>query len=117
MPLHKILTPLCAALVFSVPVFSAVAQTAAGDNVLLQMQEAARKGDKARLAALLPQTAGHPLEPWAAYWELKARLETLLAAAADGVGEDVAFLDRWGFDLDQRAAIAQALHSVAEPEA
>ena len=58
MPLHKILTPLCAALVFSVPVFSAVAQTAAGDNVLLQMQEAARKGDKARLAALLPPTAG-----------------------------------------------------------
>ncbi|WP_042417958.1 lytic transglycosylase domain-containing protein [Comamonas aquatica] len=89
MPLHKILTPLCAALVFSVPVFSAVAQTAAGDNVLLQMQEAARKGDKARLAALLPQTAGHPLEPWAAYWELKARLETSNQAEVD------AFLQRW----------------------
>ncbi|MFO0040161.1 MAG: hypothetical protein ACK522_14635 [Synechococcaceae cyanobacterium] len=53
------------------------------------------------------------LEPQA----VKARLETLLAAAADGVGEDVAFLDRWGYDLDQRAAIAQAVHSVAEPAA
>jgi hypothetical protein len=53
------------------------------------------------------------LEPQA----VKARLETLLAAAADGVGEDVAFLDRWGYDLEQRAAIAQAVHSVAEPAA
>ena len=53
------------------------------------------------------------LEPQA----VKARLETLLAAAADGVGEDVAFLDRWGYDLEQRAAIAQAVQSVAEPAA
>ena len=53
------------------------------------MQEAARKGDQARLTALLPQTAGHPLEPWAAYWELKARLETATPAEVE------AFLQRW----------------------
>ena len=88
MQLHKILTPLCAAALLSVPVSWATAQTA-GDNVLLQMQEAARKGDKARLSALLPQTAGHPLEPWAAYWELKARLNTA------GPSEIDAFLQRW----------------------
>lgn len=85
---HKILTPLCAAVLLSAPVSWATAQTA-GDNVLLQMQEAARKGDKARLAALLPQTAGHPLEPWAAYWELKSRLNTA------GPSEVEAFLQRW----------------------
>ena len=85
---HQILTPLCAAALLSVPVSWAFAQTA-GDNVLLQMQEAARKGDKARLTALLPQAAGHPLEPWAAYWELKARLGTAQAAEID------AFLQRW----------------------
>jgi soluble lytic murein transglycosylase len=45
------------------------------DDVLLQMKQAAQRGDKARLAALLPQARGHALEPWAAYWELKARLQ------------------------------------------
>lgn len=46
------------------------------DDVLLQMQQAFRQGDKARLAQLLPQAQGHILEPWAAYWELRARLDT-----------------------------------------
>jgi soluble lytic murein transglycosylase len=41
------------------------------------MQEASRRGDRARLTALLPQARGHALEPWAAYWELKARLDTV----------------------------------------
>ena len=44
------------------------------DDVILQMKQAAQRGDKARLTALLPQASGHVLEPWAAYWELKARL-------------------------------------------
>ena len=88
MQVHKILTPLCAAALLIVPASWAQAQNA-GDNVLLQMQEATRKGDKARLTALLPQAAGHPLEPWAAYWELKARLSTAEQAEVD------AFLQRW----------------------
>lgn len=46
------------------------------DGVLIDMQAAFRRGDKARLTALLPQAMGHALEPWAAYWELKARLDT-----------------------------------------
>lgn len=45
------------------------------DDVLLQMKQAAQRGDKARLTALLPQARGHALESWAAYWELKARLQ------------------------------------------
>ncbi len=89
MQLHKILTSLCAAAIFGGVVSSASAQTAPGDKVLLQMQEAARKGDKSRLTALLPQAAGHPLEPWAAYWELKARLPEATQAEVD------AFLQRW----------------------
>jgi soluble lytic murein transglycosylase len=44
------------------------------DDVLVQMKQAFQRGDKARLSALLPQARGHALEPWAAYWELKARL-------------------------------------------
>jgi hypothetical protein len=49
------------------------------------------------------------LEPGA----VKERLETLLEAT-DGRGEDVAFLDRWGYDAEQRAAIAEAVLAVAE---
>jgi hypothetical protein len=44
---------------------------------------------------------------------VKQRLETLLAATA-GSGEDGAFLDRWGYDADQRSAIAAAVLAVAE---
>lgn len=50
-----------------------LAQTT-GDNLIVEMNKAFKRGDKARLAQLLPQARGHALEPWAAYWELKARL-------------------------------------------
>lgn len=44
---------------------------------------------------------------------VKGRLETLLEATG-GTGDDVAFLDRWGYDAAQRAAIAAAVEAVAE---
>ena len=47
---------------------------AAGDSVLHDMSQAFRRGDRKALAQLLPQAKGHPLEPWAAYWEMKNRL-------------------------------------------
>ncbi|HEX2545885.1 MAG TPA: hypothetical protein VHL79_13455, partial [Ramlibacter sp.] len=46
------------------------------DEVLLEMHQAFRQANKPRLAQLLPQAQGHALEPWAAYWELRARLDT-----------------------------------------
>ena len=49
------------------------------------------------------------LEPVA----VKERLEILLAATA-GQGDDVAFLERWGYDAEQRQAIAEAVLAVAE---
>ncbi len=45
------------------------------DAVISDMAQAFKRGDRKRLSALLPQAKGHPLEPWAAYWELKARLD------------------------------------------
>ena len=48
----------------------------AGDNTVLEMSRAFRRNDGAALAALLPQVGNHTLAPWAAYWELKNRLET-----------------------------------------
>jgi soluble lytic murein transglycosylase len=47
-----------------------------GDDVIVEMSQAYRQGNKAGLSQLLPLTRGHVLEPWAAYWELKSRLDT-----------------------------------------
>ncbi|MBP8161013.1 MAG: lytic transglycosylase domain-containing protein [Ottowia sp.] len=52
-----------------------MAAAAPSDSVILDMRDAFRRADKARLANLLPLARGHALEPWAAYWALKARLE------------------------------------------
>ncbi len=53
----------------------AMAQTTAGDSLMVEMNQAFKRGDRKKLAALLPQARGHALEPYAAYWELKARLD------------------------------------------
>jgi len=84
----RILTPLLAVVLLFCAAAPARAQSPA-DEVLLSMHQAFRKGDRAQLTRLLPQAAGHPLEAWAAYWELKARLEV----ASDD--EVQAFLERW----------------------
>jgi len=56
----------------------AVGQTNAtnkADEVILDMNQAFKKNDKGQLTRLLPRAKGHPLEPWAAYWELRVRLD------------------------------------------
>ncbi|QHI99557.1 transglycosylase SLT domain-containing protein [Xylophilus rhododendri] len=85
----KILTS--AALVLSAvcPAFAQPLSPRSGDDAVLDMSQAFRRGDRNRLAALLPLVRGHALEPWAAYWELKVRLQ-------DAAPEEVdAFLARW----------------------
>ena len=57
---------------FLLPVASA--QTTSGDNLIVEMNQAFKRGDRKRLSTLLPQAKGHALESYAAYWELKARL-------------------------------------------
>ena len=57
--------------------------TSASDGVILEMNQAYKRGDRKRLAALLPQARGNALEPWAAYWELKLRLQEASAQEVD----------------------------------
>lgn len=45
------------------------------DDVIVEMHQAFRQGNRAKLGQLLPQARGHLLEPWAAYWELRSRLD------------------------------------------
>ncbi len=74
--LYKFLcSALFAVLISSLITPVASAQTTPGDNVIVDMNLAFKRGDRKKLSALLPQAKGHPLEPYAAYWELKARLQ------------------------------------------
>jgi len=77
MQLRRILTLILVALAGQVQAQAQVPSP--GDAVIVEMQQAFRKEDRARLALLLPQARGHVLEPWAAYWELKSRLDTASA--------------------------------------
>ena len=45
---------------------------------------------------------------------VKDRLEVLLEAANQSRGEDLAFLERWGYNDDQKQAIGDAVVAVAE---
>ena len=74
---------LCVSAGFSGLVATAFAQSK-GDDAVLDMNAAFKSGDKKRLTALLPQARGHALEPYAAYWELRARLGEASAAEVQG---------------------------------
>ena len=50
------------------------------DELVLDMAAAFKKSDRKRLSQLLPQLRGHVLESWAAYWELRARLDEASAS-------------------------------------
>ena len=45
---------------------------------------------------------------------VKDRLEILLEAAHHSRGDDLAFLERWGYDEHQKQAIGEAVQAVAE---
>lgn len=45
---------------------------------------------------------------------VKERLEQLLAASLDNRGEDVAFLEKWGYDAEQKKAISDSVYAVAD---
>ncbi|MBU3739371.1 MAG: lytic transglycosylase domain-containing protein [Rhodoferax sp.] len=74
-----LLAPLCSGLGLAQAAAPARVKVAQ-DDVLLEMSQAFRQGDRKRLSALLPRAQGHLLEPWAAYWELRARLDTASAS-------------------------------------
>ena len=45
---------------------------------------------------------------------MKDRLEVLLEAASQNQGDDLAFLERWGYDEQQKQAIGDAVMAVAD---
>ncbi len=100
MNFSRILSPLCALLLAlagchaaaqETPFQAAPAATAAitPEAALLEMKNAARRKDAARIHALLPLVQGHALAVWGEYWALKARLDDAAPA------EVQAFVHRW----------------------
>ena len=69
-------------------------------------QQAGSERVTARCTELLRQ-----LEPA----DVKERLEQLLEAALDNRGDDVSFLEKWGYDAEQRQAISTSVYDVADP--
>ncbi|MEO8305261.1 MAG: transglycosylase SLT domain-containing protein [Betaproteobacteria bacterium] len=67
----------------------AVPAVAQGDTDFLAARSAFDRGDRVRLDMVAPKLSGHVLQPYAAYWQLKLRLDT---ATDDEVR---AFLVRW----------------------
>ena len=62
--------------IMAVLAMQAAGAQSAGDAALLRMQDAFRKNQSAALSQTLPQMRGHVLEPMAAYWEMRVRLDT-----------------------------------------
>ena len=79
----------------------AVQHRRSGDST----QQAGSERVTARCTELLRQ-----LEPTM----VKERLEQLLAAALDNRGDDVAFLEKWGYDAEQKQAIGNNIYAVAD---
>ena len=55
------------------------------DQAVLEMAQAFKLGERKQLTQLLPQAKGSLLEPWAAYWELSARLDQADKSEIEGV--------------------------------
>jgi len=92
MKLRTILTLITAAVALcgtAPALLAAQANPGNAEDALLEMSQAFKKGQSRRLSELLPRTQGHLLEPWAAYWELRARLDTANTA------DITAFLQRY----------------------
>ncbi|MDP3701395.1 MAG: transglycosylase SLT domain-containing protein [Hylemonella sp.] len=89
MQFQVILTAIALALGLASPVMGAPTPAKARakptqDALITDMAEAYKKLDQKRLTALLPQVKDHALEPWAAYWELSARLESAKPVEVEG---------------------------------
>ncbi len=61
--------------IMAVLAMHAAAAQSAGDAALLRMQDAYRKNQSTVLSQTLPQLRGHVLQPMAAYWEMRVRLD------------------------------------------
>ncbi|WP_138514391.1 lytic transglycosylase domain-containing protein [Rhodoferax bucti] len=68
---------LCGALMSSTlaPVHAQGRDVTRLDETILDLAQAYKNRDRKRLSAALPSMRGYVLEPWAAYWELSARLD------------------------------------------
>jgi soluble lytic murein transglycosylase len=86
----KLIRTLIVACLSSAVLAGAVAQTARGDELLVEMNSAFKRGDKKRLSALLPSARGHALEPWAVYWEMRARLDEASAGEIQSALQSIA---------------------------
>jgi soluble lytic murein transglycosylase len=88
---RSILAALACAVAFALPVGASAAtgEATRSDQAVLDIAQAYKQRDLQRMSSLRPAAQGSVLEPWAAYWELSARLDTASRTEIEG------FLSRW----------------------
>ncbi len=59
--------------------WTGAAVAASQDEAFLDAREAFQRGDAPRLEARLAELAGHPLEPYARYWQLRMHIDSVSA--------------------------------------
>jgi soluble lytic murein transglycosylase len=74
--------------VLSAPTFATPLK---GDTAFLAARDAFRAGESVRLAKSVDAMRGHPLQPWAEYWQLRLRLDEDATATNPAI---LAFLER-----------------------
>src|SRR5690242_2090512 len=67
--------------VVAIVVFAATHASAQSDADFLAAKAAFERGDWRKLDALAPSVAGHPLERYVRYWQLRSRLDDASAEA------------------------------------
>ena len=70
---------------------AAASATLKGDTAFLTARDAFRAGEAVRLARTIEALRGHPLLPWAEYWQLRLRLDDAVDDANAGI---LPFLER-----------------------
>ena len=99
---NPVMTVACRLLALVAAAFAAVAMAAPepSDADFLAAKAAFERGDRGKLDILAPKLAGHILEPYVEYWQLRAKLDT---ASDDEVR---AYLARWpGSPLGDRLRV------------
>ena len=88
---RSILAALACAVALALPVGASAAtgEATRSDQAVLDIAQAYKQRDLQRMSSLRPAAQGSVLEPWAAYWELSARLDTASKTEIEG------FLSRW----------------------
>jgi soluble lytic murein transglycosylase len=106
----RFLRPLTFAIGLYIGASALAPSTAQASDAFLDAQDAFRRGNGPRLAAIAPKLKGHPLSPYVEYYQLRMQIEQV------GKREIDAFIERYNGDYLTEALRADWLRQLARRE-